>query len=286
MLSKAAATVFRHLDPDAWGERLVRAFFRAAGFSVYRASPWAEMAIEQGMLKGRNRLSKWSWDGKRLALSTLESASTSWYRILDSELSANRRGGYSLKGNTLGHQAVLAANPNPKIDFGARNIGGVLGQKGPSILIERRGVTRSVPRGLFVGSLSPHNWFHWTVDTLPTIWSLKFLPERFQDFPIILPKVVNIRATWLEALNVVLEGRSVVWVDPDELTKVPELVVVDGLTRCHPRPIASDGGPRIYLDVALLSAYRSSVLANFSLERQIVQGSRYYLARRHDDTRG
>lgn len=98
------------------------------------------------------------------------------------------------------------------------------------ILIDTGIDKRTLERGIFVGTWSPHNWFHWTIDILPSVWLSTKLPAAFDDYPILLPPNSLQKATWREPFNLVSGSRSVVELSDMRYTNVRDLIWIDSPT--------------------------------------------------------
>jgi hypothetical protein len=91
-------------------------------------------------------------------------------------------------------------------------------------------VKSSIETGIFAGSDSPHNWFHWLIDTLPGIYLAKFLPEQFNDVPLLVPAEYLERHHWQESLDAIAGGRTIIPIDKRTYVKVGNLIWVHGPT--------------------------------------------------------
>ena len=164
--------------------------------------------------------------------------------------------------------------------------GGITWQKGAMILIDTGIDKGTLERGIFVGTWSPHNWFHWTIDILPSVWLSTKLPAAFDDYPILLPPNSLQKATWREPFNLVSGSRSVVELSDMRYTNVRDLIWIDSPTAPGPLPIDRKSEPRFSAHGSALNAYRSHVLSQLGIDETSVERSRkIFLARRDGGNR-
>lgn len=199
--------------------------------------------------------------------------------VSNAMVSPNRRVSAVVTGTTFLLPEAVADGPW-NIRVGDPTTGGVLRQDADHVLVRLRQSTPNLSRGIFVGSWSPHNWFHWTIDTLPSIFLARYLPRQFDDFPILLPKAVNARAAWGEPLELVLGQREVKFLEENRHTSVENLIWVDSPTCPGPLPLGTPSGPRFNLHGTAMKAYRNHMLEGLGLQAEgISQSRRIFLAR-------
>jgi capsular polysaccharide biosynthesis protein len=134
--------------------------------------------------------------------------------------------------------------------------------------------------------MAPHNWFHWIIDNLSTLYQARFLPDEFNEYPLVVPLEAKKRENWLAALDIVSAGREIVFVEGDHWFQVDDLVRIEGVTRPNPR-LLSRQRARIGVMAAPLLDYRNFVLAQLGLDLVgIVPGRRLFIGRKSSGARG
>lgn len=206
------------------------------------------------------------WNSARgqLAEKVVNSRDLSAHEFSDIVLSPNRRGGFIVR-----KEEVLT--PETEFKFPARlsypgyEVGNICRQQGDSVWW-RKPSDRDVlnlETGIFCGSLAPHNWFHWLIDTLPTVRLASLLPEKFSDYPLILPDEALQRPNWLQSLDFVAPGRRIEWVQGHRFYRFQKLVILDGITGAHPRPMGRPEAGRIWFHQEGLESYADYVRQAF-----------------------
>ncbi len=227
----------------------------------------------------------WWADGQLGNLSDELSESTHFYRFREVALSANRRGGFLRSGRQL----IVPGNglPGPsRVFFASSHVGGIVDQVGQHVLAIRPERWNRLERGIFAGSMAPHNWFHWIIDNLPALYQARFLPDEFNEYPLLVPVAAKNRANWLAALDTVSAGRKVVFVEDDRWFQVDDLVRIEGVTRPNPRPLRSRERARVGVMTAPLIDYRNFVLTQLELALvPVVPGHRLFIGRKPSGVR-
>jgi hypothetical protein len=216
----------------------------------------------------------WWVDGQLGNLSDELHDSTHFHRFRDVALSANRRGGFLRSGRRL----IVPGNglPGPsRVYFANSDVGGIVDQVEQHVLAVPAQRPDRLERGILAGSMAPHNWFHWIIDNLCTLYQARFLPDEFNDYPLLLPVAAKKRANWLAALDTVSAGREIVFLEDDRWFQVDDLVRIEGVTRPNPRPLLSRQRARVGVMKAPLLDYRNFVLTQLGLARvPVVPGRR------------
>lgn len=105
--------------------------------------------------------------------------------------------------------------------------GGIWGQKGDEFLqLSMKTRQKTVPSAIFVGALSPHNWYHWLCQTLPTLYLTRALaiPE---SVPLILHSGAFPDDKWRESFELVDANREILLINDEETLLVDELYWTD-----------------------------------------------------------
>lgn len=164
--------------------------------------------------------------------------------------------------------------------------GGIIWQKDAMILIDTGLRKMTIDKGIFVGTWAPHNWFHWTIDILPSVWLSSRLPPAFDDYPLLLPAHALEKATWREPFDLVSGSRPIVDLSDARYTNVRNLIWIDSPTSPGPLALHPNSEPRFSAHGSALNAYREHVLRQLGLdERTINQSSKIFLARKNGGNR-
>lgn len=221
-------------------------------------------------------------------LSEGESVSSLKARIVDeAKISVSRRGGFAVKGDALLTRGTWTP-AIPKLHFANSSVAGLVFQSGPTVYLARSAQSLKIEKGIFVGSFAPHNWFHWLIDTLPSVFFLRDLPEEYREYPLILPSGTLNKRSWSEALDLVNPGHLVVEVLPDVPHKVGTLVMVDGVSNGFPRPVElTYWNPRIAIRAHAMKEYREHLLTQVPSKARVENRfpDRVFIGRRDNNGR-
>lgn len=179
--------------------------------------------------------------------------SIGFYRLQNSLVTANRRLTSVISSNRF--LISDSADPGPwNLRIGPPTVGGVLRNSDKYVMV-KLSVANGDPirRGILGGTTSPHNWYSWLFDVLPTVWLAKKLPREFRNWPMLLPAGGLRKADWLEALNVLEPGREVLAIAPDQYIPVEDLLWLEAPNCPGPLPVKNDSSARFRIH---LSAYR------------------------------
>jgi len=174
------------------------------------------------------------------------------------------------------------------LHFGNSSVAGEVFQTGTTVYLSRSAQSLRIEKGIYVGSFAPHNWFHWLVDTLPSVFFLKDLPEEYREYPLILPTGTLNKRSWAEAFDLVNPGHLVVEVLPDALHRFGTLVMVDGVSNGFPRPVdLAYWNPRIAIREQALKEYREHLLAQVPSNARVENRfpDRIFIGRRDNEGR-
>jgi len=226
------------------------------------------------------------WEGnalRNLAIGAL--SELSFRRFSHVNISANRRGGFLQDGDRLIVPRTGLAPP-ARVFFPNTDIAGILDQAGSSVLLDRPEPAMVFQRGIFAGSMAPHNWFHWVIDNLPNLYMARFLPTTFGEYPLLVPEVALERPSWKEPLDLITNGRELVGVPGDRWVHVDSLIRLDGVTRPNPRSLAGPFPARIGVLLTPFLGYRDHLLESLGLTScRLIPGRRIFLARKADEVR-
>lgn len=183
----------------------------------------------------------------------------------DVSITANRRVSSVLSGQNL--FLPPSADPGPwRLRVGEPTVGGILRQSDNSILLLHRRRSKPVPKAIFVGSWSAHNWFHWLIDTLPSVFLTRRLPEDFDSYPVLLDEAALSRPAWLEPLKLIIGDREIVPLSRDKYITVKDLVWIDSPTSPGPLPQIESGKPSFRLHPQAMTDFRDHLIAELDLQ--------------------
>lgn len=256
---------------------------------------WKRFRIaKESAITGRRVLRKFEpflavraiWDGTALInLSEETVSSIGFRRFSDIAVSLNRRGGMIIDGRSI----IVSENGLPGLPlvyFPNTLVAGIRGQHNENVYLDRPRVLEEVTLGIFAGSMAPHNWFHWIIDTLPTIYQARYLPSDYDEYPILLPLSVRDRKNWIDSLSYVLNKRPLHFIDEEDLVRVRHLVKLESVTRPGPRPLNAEVTNRISVLPNPLLDYRDFIVKEMDLEDTHPRfGRRVFLARKSSDLR-
>ena len=180
-------------------------------------------------------------------------------------VTANRRFTSIISGQDL--LLPAAADPGPwRLRVGEPTVGGILRQSDNSLLVHHRRAKKPVAKAIFVGSWSAHNWYHWIIDTLPSIFLARALPEEFDSYPVLVDEVALTRPAWLETLATVIGNREVIPLSRSGYTTVSDLVWIDSPSSPGPLTLLKSGKPSFRVHPTALRTYRGHLISTLGLE--------------------
>lgn len=105
-------------------------------------------------------------------------------------------------------------------------VAGVVAQRSFEVLLRRPSKTQHYPRGLYVGTRAPYNWYHWLANTLPSLHIANRAETTF-DLPVFLPREISQSPTMLDSLDVFRRDRPIIWIEGGVQYSVRELFWAD-----------------------------------------------------------
>ena len=137
----------------------------------------------------------------------------------------------------------------------------------------------SVEKAIFAGSKSPHNWYHWIIDTLPAIYLSRFLPHELNQVPILIPQAALEKPDWTEMLEVANPGREIIPLNIDRYMLVNNLTWIHAPTvQREPQP--GHRQPKFAMESNAMLSYRNHLLEHFAPTFSgPTVGARIFLAR-------
>jgi capsular polysaccharide biosynthesis protein len=201
-------------------------------------------------------------------------------RIQKALVTSNRRCTAVIEGGKFYLPNAVDQGPW-KIRPGTPNVAGILKQEQNSLLINVRTSRREIPRGVLAGTVAPHNWFHWTIDTLPSVYLSQFLPEEYDDVPLLLPETGLSRSSWREPLELVIGNRELIPLDSHSYSRVSDLIWIDSPTSPGPVQLEDSSLPKYRMHGSAMRAYRDHMIRETGLhEKPNPKTRRIYLARK------
>lgn len=200
-------------------------------------------------------------------------------------VSPNRRGGFIMRGRDIFVPMTGLAAP-ARLYFQNTSVGGIVEQVERHVLVRRQRKPPEIPAGIFVGSMAPHNWFHWLIDNLSSLYFARYLPAQFDSYPLLISSPALSKPSWLSALDLVSGGRRVLALEPETHVLVNDLVRLDPVTRPNPRPLRLETSARISVLEAPILEFREFIVAELGLSATRPQsGSRIFIGRRATESR-
>ncbi len=194
-------------------------------------------------------------------------------------VTGNRRCSYVISGNELLLPPAVQDGPW-NIRVGTPVTGGIHYQQSNDLLAELGQKLPVLERGLYVGSWSPHNWYHWTIDTLPSVYLSRKLPADYDDFPLLLPEKALTKASWDEPLQIVRGTRDIVALPQNQYLKVRELLWIDSPSVPGPLPLRASGHGNFRIHYDAMREYRKFMLEALQLCGTPKPHKKIYLARK------
>lgn len=181
-------------------------------------------------------------------------------------VSANSRGGF-LSNDRYIFTPDTGFCSVPKLYYPNTSVAGLLEQKDREVLARFIPANSVIENGIFVGSMAAHNWFHWIIDTLPTVYFSRYLPQKYSAYPLFVSARGVSKPNWLEPLQAVTGGREIFPLDPNLHYRVTNLVRLDSVTRPAPRALGRKIPARISVYADYLLEYRDFLLSHFNLHK-------------------
>jgi hypothetical protein len=152
----------------------------------------------------------------------------STWKIRDAVVKPNRRTNIVITK----HAGLVAprSEPGPWRTYWGHSspvTGGIWGQQGGEFLqLSAKTRFETEPSAIFVGALSPHNWYHWLCQTLPTLYLSRALaiPE---SVPLVLHAGTFPDNKWRESFDLMDIRREILFIDDDDTLLVDELYWTD-----------------------------------------------------------
>jgi len=146
----------------------------------------------------------------------------------------------------------------PKLVVSKPPLAGIHSQIADTVLVECSQPSPAIPKAIFVGSASPHNWFHWVVDTLPAVYSSSLLPRSLDEFPLLIPASILEKPDWVEILQMVSGNRKFLPLSDREYTRVEKLIWVLGPTTTEPAPLTGRGG-KFMVEIEMIQEFADTL---------------------------
>lgn len=163
-------------------------------------------------------------------------------------------------------------------------VSGFIASENAAIMVKIM-TTKKIESGIFCGSLSPHNWYHWLIDTLPAVYLTSLLPSKYANFPILVPDLILEKPHWMEMLYLVSANRPIVPIAVDSYLNVSNLVWIHGPTMRGSFP-SKAGNLMLTIEQNSMNGFRKRILDQLGLDfRANRPRPRVFLARREGSLR-
>ena len=157
---------------------------------------------------------------------------------------------------------------------------GVVHEKNGKVLVRSLGPQDRLQSAIYVGSWSPHNWFHWLVDTLPSVYFARMLPEEFRDVPVLIPETALNKRSWIEPLRLVLGERRVRPLPINQFLYAERLVWMTSPTSPGPAQGLPARSPNFSMHGSAMNLFTRHLLRELAIDgQQSEPGNRVFLAR-------
>jgi hypothetical protein len=144
------------------------------------------------------------------------------------------------------------------------SVSGFIASENATIMVKIR-AEKKIESGIFCGSLSPHNWYHWLIDTLPAVYLTSLLPTKYAKVPILVPELILEKSHWMEALSLVSADRPIVPISVDSYLNVSNLVWIHGPTMRGSLP-SNAGNLMLAIEQNSMNGFRKRILDQLGLE--------------------
>ena len=202
-----------------------------------------------------------------------------YLEISRAKIAANPRLSAVLSGNLLLHRQIVGADKILRVPVSRPPKSGVLLAR-KSEIIARTTVTKSIPSAIFVGSQSPHNWYHWLIDTLPAVYLSGFLPHEFDNFPVLIPEQALGKKHWEDLLGLCLGDRGFEVLEENHYLEVDRLIWIQGPT-ARVEASGLHGRPQFAIDPHTMNEFRAHILNRLELSpTSLSPSTRVFLARK------
>lgn len=205
--------------------------------------------------------------------------SLGYRKISQALVTANRRCSAVVTGRYFWLPASVDGGPW-NIRAGEPTVAGMLRQNQDELMVHLTVAAEKIPRGIFVGTWSPQNWFHWTIDTLPSVFLAQNLPERYDGWPLLLPATGVLKGSWREPLDLLIGSREIITLSDSHYSEVGELLWIDSPSSPGPLPLKDSGFPHFRVHAPALNAYRHHIIDKLGFREETITPSRkVFLAR-------
>ncbi len=104
---------------------------------------------------------------------------------------------------------------------------GPLMMHGPDHAVIRWSAAEPLDKGIFLGGNGANNYYHWLIEIAAKSEFLPLLPDRYQDFPILLSESVQQIPSFSAVRERLLPGRRFIYLNNSRSYKVNQLVWLD-----------------------------------------------------------
>jgi hypothetical protein len=87
--------------------------------------------------------------------------------------------------------------------------------------------TIELEKGIFISGYWPHNWYHWLIEILPKREIYEFLPKKYKNYPLLIPKKIKNSKNHISVLNQLFPNATVIYLEDVHWYKIEDLVWLD-----------------------------------------------------------
>ena len=88
----------------------------------------------------------------------------------------------------------------------------------------------NIDSGIFIGGDGSENWYHWIIEYLPKLFLTEKLPDKFHNFPLIVPEICRKIPNFYDALAIFNRSkRKLLFFSGDEIIFAKNLLYVDNI---------------------------------------------------------
>lgn len=150
---------------------------------------------------------------------------------------------------------------------------------GSNLILKKYPRVKRLKSAVFVGTWSPHNWFHWMIDIVPAVFrACEILPEPM-NVPILLPRISAEKKHWFELLALVAGNRELIWMPPENWVEVEKLYWSMPATSSGPLSNKPGWPANFAIEIQLMNRYRNAIVNKLQIEADKSLPKRLFLAR-------
>ncbi|MCW8896644.1 MAG: glycosyltransferase family 61 protein [Flavobacteriales bacterium] len=87
--------------------------------------------------------------------------------------------------------------------------------------------TVEIEKGIFLSGHWPHGWYHWLIEILPKKEVYEFLPKKYKNYPLLIPKKIENFKNHISVLNQLFPNATLIYLEDVIWYKIKDLVWLD-----------------------------------------------------------